>query len=146
MCCHLVDCGFAFQVVMFDHVVWEVRNLEPHVFIPFHGGIEVDILDVDHHVVGVLGGNVAVLMQLDSEQGDGGRAEISRIDDALPPNCQACPVWVVLCWFVAHHNASIRDIPPAVVWGDYLVYEENCIGDFDLSRHALREAPEFVAI
>ena len=60
-------------------------TLEPHVFVPFHGGIEVEILDVDCHVVGVLGGDGAVLMQLDVEQDDGGRAAIAGIDDAVPP-------------------------------------------------------------
>ena len=70
---------------MFDHVVREVCNLELHVFVPVHGGIEVEILDVDCHVTGVLGGDGAVLMQLDGEQGDNGRAAIDGIDDAVPP-------------------------------------------------------------
>ena len=38
---------FAFQIVMFDHLVWEVRKLELHVFITFHRGIEVEIIDVN---------------------------------------------------------------------------------------------------
>ena len=85
-------------------------------------------------------------MQLDGEQGGGGRFSIARIDDVVPPHCQACPVWFVLCWSVINHDASIRDITPAVGWDIFLVYEENCISAFDSSRHALSETPEFVAV
>ena len=137
---------FYFQVVIFDHVVREVQKLDPHVFITFHGGIEVEILDINRHVAGVLGGDGAVLMHLGGEQGDGGRAAITRIDDVVPSHCKACPVWFVLCWSVAHHDTSIRDIPPALGWDVFLVDEENCIGAFDLSKHALSKAPEFVAV
>ena len=137
---------FALQVLMSDHVFREVHKLEPHVFVPFHGGIGVEILDVDFHVAGVLGGDSAVLMQLDGEQGDGGRAAIAWIYDAVPPHCQVCPVWFVLCWSVAHYDAPICDIPPAVGWDVFLVDEENCIGAFDSSTHALSEVPEFVAV
>ena len=104
------------------------------------------ILDVNRHVLGVLSGDCAVLMQLDGEHGNSGRATISGIDDAVPPHCQACPVWVVLCWYVAHHDASIRDILPEVGWDIFLVDEENCIGAFDSSRYALGEAPKFIAV
>ena len=131
---------------MFDHVVREVHKLEPHLFVPVHGGIEVEIIDVDCHVAGVLGGDGAVMMQPDGEQGDGGRATISGKDDAVPPHCPAFPGLVIFFWSVAHRDASIRDIPPAVGWDVFLVDEENCIGTFDLSRHTLSEASEFVAV
>ena len=108
---------------MFEHVVREVCKIDPHVFVPFRGGIQLEIIDVNRHIVGVLGGDGAVLMQLDVEQDDGGRAAIAGIDDAVPPHCKSCPVWIVLCWSVARHDASIRDIPPAVGWDIFLVYE-----------------------
>ena len=133
---------FAIQVEMFDHVVREVRKLEPHVFVPFHGGIELEILDIDRYVAGVLGGDGAFLMQLDGEQGDGGRAVITRIDDTVPPHCQACPVQFVLCWSVSHHDTPIRDIQTAVGWDIFIVDEENFIGAFDSSRYDLSEAPQ----
>ena len=63
-----------------------------------------------------------------------------------PPHFQVCPVRVVLYWSVSHHDASIRDIPPEVGWDIFIVNEENCISAFNLSRHALSEAPEFVAV
>ena len=146
MCCHLVDCGFAFQVVMFDHVFREVRNLEPHVFLPFHGGIEVEIIDVDRHVVGVLGGYGAVLMHIEGDQGNSGHAAIYGIYDAVSPDCQACPVRVVLCWSVSHHDAPIRDISSAVGWDAFLVGEENCTGAFNSFRHSVSKAPDFVSV
>ena len=46
--------GLVPQVEMGDDVIEEVYNLEAHVFVFFHGGIEVEILDVNCHVSCVL--------------------------------------------------------------------------------------------
>ena len=56
-----------------------------HVFKAIHRGVQVEVLDVDCHVPGVLGGDGAVLVKLDGEQVDGGRAAVAWIDDAVPP-------------------------------------------------------------
>ena len=69
---------------MFDNVVGEIGKFESHVFESVHGGIKVEVLDVDCHVVGVLGGDGAVLVQLDNDQGDGGRTAVAGTHDAVP--------------------------------------------------------------
>ena len=117
-------------------------STQSHVFESFHGGIEVEILDVDCHVAGVLGGDGAVLVQLDGEQSDGRRTAVAGIYDAVPSHCRACSIRVVFCWSEAHHDASIRDILPAVGWDVLLLDEEYRVGAFDSSRHALGEAHE----
>ena len=93
-----------------------------------------------------LGGDGAALVKFDGEQGNGGRATVAGIHDAVPSHCQARSSWVVFCWSEAHHDASIRDISPAVGWDVLLLDEEYRVGAFDSSRHALGEAPKFVAV
>ena len=50
----LLRSGLVPQVEMGDDVIEEVCNLEAYVFVSSHGGVEVEILDVNCHVWCVL--------------------------------------------------------------------------------------------
>ena len=140
-----IDGDLALQVLLFDYVVGRVCKLETHVVVPFHWGIEVEVLDIYCHVADLFGGDGAVEMQLDGEQVDGGCAAVAGVVDPVSANCQSCPVGVLFGWPVAHHDASIRDILPAVGRDFFFVDEEDGVSALDSSRHALGESADFVA-
>jgi len=51
---------FGGEIVLVDKIFWEVTELEAHVLIADHRGVEVKVLDVDSHELGSGGRNNAV--------------------------------------------------------------------------------------
>ena len=85
-------------------------------------------------------------MQFDSEQVDSGSTSVARVIYPVATDCQLCPVGVVLLGPVAHHDASVCDISPTIEGDLVLVDEEYCVGALDLSRYAMGESSNLVAV
>ena len=85
-------------------------------------------------------------MKFEGEQVDGGSSAVAGAHNAVPAHGQARLVWVVFCRPETYHDAAICDISPAVGWDVLFIDEEDRVGAFDSSRHALGEASNFVAL
>ena len=52
--------NFGGKVVLFDKIIRDVAEFEPHIFVAGHWGVEVKIFDVDCHELGTWSGDYAV--------------------------------------------------------------------------------------
>ena len=127
-------------------VLGEVGELKAHVFVLLHGGIQVEIFDVNCNVADFFGGGCTVEVKLDGDQTGGLCATVSGEIKYVAASSQSCSVGVVLFGMVAHYDVSVRDISP-VIGGDLIfVNEEYCVGTLDLYSHALGKLSHFVAV
>ena len=81
------------QSILVHDVVGEIAQFEPHVFVALHGGVEVEILDVDGHELCTGGGNDTVQEELDHHEVHGWGATFTGVVDPVSANSEAGLVW-----------------------------------------------------
>ena len=129
------------QVVMGDDIIGQVRKSEAHILKTLHWGVEIKILDVNCHVACILCRDGAVLVEVDSEEAQGGCSTVSRVDDVVAPHGQACSVWIVFGRLVAHDDASVCDVFPSLGGNVCFGNEEKGVSAFDSAGHAWASRP-----
>ncbi len=68
---------------MVDDFVGNNAEGEPHVFVPLHGSVEVEVLDVGYHEAGVGGRDYTVEEALGGSKFCGGSANGARVVEAI---------------------------------------------------------------
>ncbi len=71
---------------MVDDFVGNNAEGEPHVFLPLHGSVEVEVLDVGYHEARVSGRDCTVEEALGGSKFCGGRATVARSVEATAAN------------------------------------------------------------
>ena len=128
---------FGGKVVLFDKIIREVTEFEPHIFIAEHWGVEVEIFDVDCHEFGTWSRDYAVEKKLDSEEIDSGSATVMWVVYSIAANSETSAVGIVFFWPVVHNNTAVCDISPACSVDVRFVDEKDGVGAFNLARHSL---------
>ena len=83
-------------------------------------------------------------MELDSDHVNGGCAAVTRVVEEIAAHGNLCAVGVLLLWAIVDTDSRIRDIAFAIMWNVFAADENNSVGTFADSGHALSKTPEFL--
>ena len=95
------------EFVLCHYVGGNVLNRYPHVFVLFHGRVEVEVFYVNGHVLGAWCGDDAVQMELDYGEVGGGSGHFSEVDYFVAAGFEADAVHVGLVGFEGGDDAEV---------------------------------------
>ena len=81
-------------------------------------------------------------MELDSDHVNGRCAAVTRVVEEIAAHGDSCAVGVLLLQVIVDTDMCIRDVVFGIVWNVFAVDENNGVGAFADSRHALSQMPE----
>jgi hypothetical protein len=91
-----------------------VLDWDPHVFVLFYGRVQIEILDVDGHVLGAGRGEDAVEVYFDRGEVGGGSGDFAMVDDLVAADGEPDTVHLGLFQFESGNDA--KESCHAVVW------------------------------
>ena len=106
---------------MANHVVWEVTELEPHVFVVRHWRVEVEVLNVDGKKFCIWCQHYAVQENFECEHLYRWCATIPWSDYSVTAYCDPDCVWVVFFRPVVYDYSTVGVVSPPVHWKICLV-------------------------
>ena len=80
-------------------------------------------------------------MELDSDHVDRRCATVAGVVEEITTHSDSCAVGVLLLWAIIYTDSCVRDVAFAVIWDVLALDENNSVGTFADSRHALRRLP-----
>jgi len=128
---------FGGEIVLLNKIFWDVAELEMHVLVVGHWGVNVEIFDVESYEFGSGGRNIAVEEYLGREEINDGCTTAMCVVDSIAAYSEMHPTGITFLWSVLHHNASICDISPLYDGDIDSVDEEYGVCSFDKTRHSL---------
>jgi hypothetical protein len=81
-----------------------------------------------------------------SDHVNGRCAAVSRVVEEIAAHGDLCVVGVLLLWAIVDTDLRVCDIVFAIVWNVFAADENNSVGTFADSGHALSEMPEFLCV
>lgn len=109
------------ELVMFHDGGRNVLDGDAHVFVTRHRSVEVEVLDVDRHELGVLGGENAVGMHFDGGKISGGCVGFAVIFNAVAADSEADST---LFGFVGFERCNDAEIGGTAIAGHVGVLDE----------------------
>jgi hypothetical protein len=85
-------------------------------------------------------------MELDSDHVNGRCAAVTRVVDKIATHGDSCAVGVLLLQVIVDTDTCIPDIAFAIVWNVFAADENNGVGAFANSGHALSKKPKFFCV
>jgi hypothetical protein len=85
-------------------------------------------------------------MELDSDHVNGMCAAVIRVVEEIAANGDSCAVGVLLLQVMIYTDSRIRDVAFAVVWNVFATDENDGVGAFADSGHALSKRPKFFCV
>ena len=98
------------EIVLLDDVVRDSFERDAHVFIPFHGGIEIEIFDIHGHEFCVESRESTVDEQFDGGELSGLGANAAVVLDAVASSSEADAVWLLFGWLVGCDDADVGSL------------------------------------
>ncbi len=85
-------------------------------------------------------------MELDSDHVNGRCAAVTRVVEEIATHGDLCAVGVLLLQVIVDTDTRVRDVAFAIVWNVFAADENNGVGAFADSEHALSKTPEFFCV
>jgi hypothetical protein len=80
-------------------------------------------------------------MELDSDHVNGRCAAVARVVEEIAAHSDSCAVGVLLLWAIVDTDSRVCDVAFVIVRNVFAADENNSVGTFADSRHALRRLP-----
>ena len=97
------------KVVLVDGGLRKNGDGHFHVLKTVHWCAEIEVLDVEAHILGVFSADDAVPQHLCGREICRACREFSRIIDQVSASCEADSIWIRFLRSVVYHDASVRD-------------------------------------
>ncbi len=85
-------------------------------------------------------------MELDSDHVNGRCAAVTRVVEEIATHGDSCAVGVLLLQAIVDTDMHVRDVTFAIVWNVFTADENNGVGAFADSRHALSKMLKFFCV
>ncbi len=85
-------------------------------------------------------------MELDSDHVNGRCAAVTRVVEETAAHGDLCVVGDLLLRVIVDTDTCVRDVMFAIVWNVFAVDENDGVGAFADSGHALSKTPEFFCV
>jgi hypothetical protein len=85
-------------------------------------------------------------MELDSDHVDSRCAAVTRVVEEIAAHGDSCAVGVLLLRAIVDTDSCIRDVAFAIMWNVFTKDENDSVGTFADSGHALSKTPEFLHV
>ncbi len=85
-------------------------------------------------------------MELDSDHVNGRCAAVIRVVEEIASQGDSCAVGVLLLRAIVDTDTCVGDVAFVIVWNVFVADENNGVGAFAGSRHALSKTPEFFCV
>jgi hypothetical protein len=85
-------------------------------------------------------------MELDSDHVNGRCAAVTWVVEEIAAHGDLCVVGVLLLWAIVDTDLRVHDVAFAIVWNVFAADENDSVGTFADSRHALSKTPEFLRV
>lgn len=97
------------KVVLVDGGLWKNGDGHFHVLKSVHWCAEIEVLDVEAHILGIFSADDAVPQHLCGREICRACCEFSRIIDQVSASCEADSIRIRFLWSVVYNDASVRD-------------------------------------
>ncbi len=85
-------------------------------------------------------------MELDSDHVNSTCAAVARVVEEIAANGDLCVVGVLLLRVIVDTDTRVRDVAFAIWWNVFAVHENDGVGAFADSGHALSKMPKFFCV
>jgi hypothetical protein len=85
-------------------------------------------------------------MEFDSDHVHGRCAAVTRIVEEIAVHDDLCAVGVLLLRAIVYTETRIRNVVFAIMWNVFVADENNSVGTFADSGHALNKTPKFLCV
>jgi hypothetical protein len=85
-------------------------------------------------------------MELNSDHVNGRCAAVTWLVEEIAAHVDSCAVGVLLLQTIVDTDLCVHDVAFTIVWNVFAADENNSVGTFADSRHALSKMPEFLCV